>query len=753
MPTLNIAELIVIGTTSVGKEELIGSLKKNSGSSFDEVVRKVMSQKKAKSKTSRKAASGQTSVKNVKSAETAKTAAELKADRPFATGQAASKKTSKTVLVMKVKTSNRSQSGQVAANNPTVTVAKSGLSGEAVPKLAVNNLSVKKENSTTNDTAKNDGSVPMAQTTAAGFEKNAVRADRQTPRNSEKESGSTNTANGLMTMVSGQKIPVPQGTSGTQSETLAVESQEITSGNVKANPQKTPAMTALTSETNRTVASENTGAVIAKTQDNGQIKSLGQMGVSNTSETKSAPQLPQAAAIHTSDKILRPATSVITPAENRIAGSIVDVPAGMSGQKTLNPETLSAFKQIETPTGSDVAQNNNLSAETNAEIKFKPAGDFTSTVTSGGSAKSVKSELSQEAVQTKGATATEKVNTTKSDLELKTSPLTDEKTAKSDFSRPVKKTVPSEVTPKTKNEPVTESAVAESVNTDKNGTASHTRETVTAEWITVRPTNQSEVKAVNPNPTKNSHLSDSTISAKSEQITDAAIPETSTPKKTTETRSPDNVKTTADTVRQVSEQEQGGFGNSDFTQSQSKDKKEIGSSNSSEKTVLNRQATATQFGLKTADAATKNVEQAKSTARTIGSQFIQRLGEQINLAVTSTPRMTNIAIESDSVGKIEVQFSRDPEKNKATIVVDSEEVSNQIQKVMPSIVDNLNQKGIQFTALDVQVRDFNDNRKREKESGRLANTQEQNETESDLNFSINKQSIRNYGYNTIEYVA
>jgi flagellar hook-length control protein FliK len=85
--------------------------------------------------------------------------------------------------------------------------------------------------------------------------------------------------------------------------------------------------------------------------------------------------------------------------------------------------------------------------------------------------------------------------------------------------------------------------------------------------------------------------------------------------------------------------------------------------------------------------------------------------------------------------------------------VESEEVSGQIQKLMPSIIDNLNQKGLQFAALDVQVRNFGDNRKREKETGSANITREPNAAEPEAGLSTNNQSIRNYGYNTVEYVA
>ncbi len=127
MPTLNLAELIPVGMTSIGQEEVIRSLKKDAANSFGDVVQKAISQKNAKPKSIKKSGTGQSPVKNGKSGTVTSVVSGNKSQRISTDDPMSAKKVTRSVAVLKIRTTQKMASGQITVTNPTGNSAKTDL--------------------------------------------------------------------------------------------------------------------------------------------------------------------------------------------------------------------------------------------------------------------------------------------------------------------------------------------------------------------------------------------------------------------------------------------------------------------------------------------------------------------------------------------------------------------------------------------------------------------------------------------------
>jgi len=114
----------------------------------------------------------------------------------------------------------------------------------------------------------------------------------------------------------------------------------------------------------------------------------------------------------------------------------------------------------------------------------------------------------------------------------------------------------------------------------------------------------------------------------------------------------------------------------------------------------------------------------------------------------------NFILDGERLGFLEVKFAQDSQGSQAAILVESDTARNLLEKVLPIINENLSQKGLVLSSLDVQVGDFSKpkthNKKHNKNSGKSQ--------VSDINVEVKDKikqiiAIRDYGYNTIEVLA
>ena len=90
-----------------------------------------------------------------------------------------------------------------------------------------------------------------------------------------------------------------------------------------------------------------------------------------------------------------------------------------------------------------------------------------------------------------------------------------------------------------------------------------------------------------------------------------------------------------------------------------------------------------------------------------------------------------------------------------TIVVESQSACDAIKKVTPIITENLAYRGIELEELNVQIADnqiSNQNGKSGSRHHSRANTSRKNDVEA-VPVEENLNSVKNYGYNTIELIA
>lgn len=151
-----------------------------------------------------------------------------------------------------------------------------------------------------------------------------------------------------------------------------------------------------------------------------------------------------------------------------------------------------------------------------------------------------------------------------------------------------------------------------------------------------------------------------------------------------------------------------------------------------------------------------------SSANSVMNTFISNtqsiVNQIIQLFEVAKPQPSNVSKFEVDLGqneKLEIQFTKQGENHSARIVVGTESTLLSMEKIIPELKIQLENKGINFISLDVEMENYgNENTKNENHT--MENKNQNNL--SKLNNS-NKQiidqisAIRDFGYNTIEFLA
>ncbi|MBN2280473.1 MAG: flagellar hook-length control protein FliK [Candidatus Marinimicrobia bacterium] len=143
--------------------------------------------------------------------------------------------------------------------------------------------------------------------------------------------------------------------------------------------------------------------------------------------------------------------------------------------------------------------------------------------------------------------------------------------------------------------------------------------------------------------------------------------------------------------------------------------------------------------------------------RPVGYTDIRDLIYKIERMVSnaSINRLSNASftIDGKEYGKIEIKLKQDTKEDQGVILVETQAAKDQIQKILPQIHENLQQKGSSITAINVEI-----NNQKEGGESRFSGKQQrkkQSSFKNDYTVNIEKpgKTTRSYGYNTMEVLA
>lgn len=141
-------------------------------------------------------------------------------------------------------------------------------------------------------------------------------------------------------------------------------------------------------------------------------------------------------------------------------------------------------------------------------------------------------------------------------------------------------------------------------------------------------------------------------------------------------------------------------------------------------------------------------------SRMATATVVSRIVDMVERSIVNQKYHVNFRVDTGEMGEIEMHFSRQDGINQGTILVNSENVFNEFQKLIPSITEQLAHKNIDLDMLNVQMNDSNRNRSPQHKK-RSFNSSESNNYTIGEKVRDNSQHpvIHDYGYNTVEYIA
>ncbi|MFQ6613668.1 MAG: hypothetical protein ACE5D1_02390, partial [Fidelibacterota bacterium] len=139
--------------------------------------------------------------------------------------------------------------------------------------------------------------------------------------------------------------------------------------------------------------------------------------------------------------------------------------------------------------------------------------------------------------------------------------------------------------------------------------------------------------------------------------------------------------------------------------------------------------------------------------------LIEKISQIVDLVEKAQPKSAaQISIQDNRVGKLDVVYNEKSDGRQITITVENESVRQQLQKIVPLIQENLNQKG--QSALEMFVQLKQEMGQKQELAGRNRSVQEPRKATGDHQkqdrgavAALPPELIKHYGYNTIEMVA
>ena len=143
-------------------------------------------------------------------------------------------------------------------------------------------------------------------------------------------------------------------------------------------------------------------------------------------------------------------------------------------------------------------------------------------------------------------------------------------------------------------------------------------------------------------------------------------------------------------------------------------------------------------------------------ARSFASELVERLREMKVQQTAAAGGKTSFVVQAGQLGELDIEFHKEAGKEQVTIFVENETARLDIQRVVPQIEENLNQKGYSFSGLEVEIRNTTKDGhfSSGKDSGQgSANRTRTGGIDPGLIEENRVNDNRKYGYNTMEVLA
>lgn len=115
---------------------------------------------------------------------------------------------------------------------------------------------------------------------------------------------------------------------------------------------------------------------------------------------------------------------------------------------------------------------------------------------------------------------------------------------------------------------------------------------------------------------------------------------------------------------------------------------------------------------------------------------------------------SQLKVQSEIMGRMEIQYDEREKSKNIRVVVESEAARTEMQKLVPMIAEQLNQKGIDLESFRVDVNQFKEDESLEKDKNNKEQKHQSQKAEEAKNEKTDAAvASRNYGYNTIEVLA
>ncbi len=155
----------------------------------------------------------------------------------------------------------------------------------------------------------------------------------------------------------------------------------------------------------------------------------------------------------------------------------------------------------------------------------------------------------------------------------------------------------------------------------------------------------------------------------------------------------------------------------------------------------------------------KKVENLQTANKTIDPVNMKEVIYKIErmMSNVSINKINNsvFSIDGKELGKLEIRVRQNNNEEQGVILVENEAVKEQLQKHIPDIQENLQQKGVEILAINVEVNSKNENKYSKNKHTKLRNNKILNEINNQQIKNIEMKSLttKNYGYNTMELLA
>ncbi len=143
-------------------------------------------------------------------------------------------------------------------------------------------------------------------------------------------------------------------------------------------------------------------------------------------------------------------------------------------------------------------------------------------------------------------------------------------------------------------------------------------------------------------------------------------------------------------------------------------------------------------------------------ARSFTAEMVNKIREMsFETSNDGKAQKASFIVDGGPLGELDIEFHTEATREEITIFVESDLSKNELQRVMPHIEDNMNQRGFSFSNVNVEVKDD------QRSSGSMgdgdAHTSNSNDESAERDQATAEENEantkRNYGYNTMEVLA